>query len=227
MFDIILEGQKRLLHLAAQKSSVRFLFLSSGAVYGAQPMDLSGIPEIWTGAPDITNPSNAYHEGKRAAELIGNIYASSSTLEFVSARLFAFLAPFLPLEEHFAAGNFLVNALQNSDIQIKSGGGSVRSYMYSTDMCADLWTLLIRGRTKEAYNVGSDIEICLRDLAVRIRDIVSPESQVMIQGIDTKENVSRYVPDTKKIQLLSSRQTSHTLDDAIRRTSKWAMSSLS
>lgn len=226
MFDIIVEGQKRLLYLAAQKSSVRFLFLSSGAVYGSQPLGLSGIPETWIGAPDVMNPSNAYHEGKRAAELLGNVYTASSTLEFVSARLFAFLAPFLPLEEHFAAGNFLVNALDNSDIKINSGGGSVRSYMYSTDMCADLWTLLIKGKNNEAYNVGSQNEICLRDLAGKIRDIVNPKSQVMIQGVDTEENVSRYVPDTKKIQLLHSRQTSHTLDDAIRRTSKWAMSSL-
>ena len=225
MFDIIIEGQKRLLQLAAMKKSVRFLFLSSGAVYGVQPMDLVGIPETWAGAPDVSNSSNAYHEGKRAAELIGNIYSSSTTLEFVSARLFAFLAPFLPLDEHFAAGNFLKNAIDGLAITINSGGGSVRSYMYSTDMCIDLWCLLLNGVNREAYNVGSSTEVCLRDLAMKTRNVVNPVSEINIVGTDTEKNVSRYVPDIAKIHLLTKRVSINTLEDAISRTSRWVRAS--
>lgn len=221
MFDIIVEGQKRLLHLAAQKESVRFLFLSSGAVYGAQPMDLLAIPETWTGGPDVSNPANAYHEGKRAAELIGNLYSKNSKLEFVSARLFAFLAPLLPLDEHFAAGNFLKDALNDETITITSGGGSIRSYLYSTDLCCCLWGLAIKGKSQEAYNIGSPTEVTLRELARIIQDTINPESEVKVLGSDTEDNVTRYVPDIEKISSLLGFSQSYSLEEIIERTARW------
>ena len=198
MFDIIIEGQKRLLHLASMKKSVRFLFLSSGAVYGPQPMDLVGIPETWVGAPDVNNSSNAYHEGKRAAELIGNIYSSTSTLEFVSARLFAFLAPFLPLNEHFAAGNFIQDAVQRNPIQIKSGGGSIRSYQYSTDLCIWLWNLLVLADQGSVFNVGSDEAISIKGLANLVAQESKSDVSVKVLGKDNSTNLSRYVPDISR-----------------------------
>lgn len=221
MFEIIVQGQRRLLELCAQKNSVRFLFLSSGAIYGRQPLDKIGIPETWTGAPDIQSPSTSYHEGKRVAELMGNIYSSLSNMEFVTARLFAFLAPFLPLDEHFAAGNFLKNANDGEKIVIKSGGGSIRSYMYGTDLCSSIWGLAMHGQDGEAYNVGSAREINLRKLAMTIRDLVAPDIDVVIKGIDSSENVSRYVPDITKITEVIGNTERKSLEEAISRTSTW------
>ena len=221
MFDIIMAGQRRLLDLCSKKRSVRFLFLSSGAVYGSLPMDLVGVPETWLGAPDVTNPSNAYHEAKRAAELLGFTYGSRKGIDFVSARLFAFLAPFLPLDEHFAAGNFIRDAIDGTAIVIKSGGGSVRSYQYATDLCINLWTLLAKGKSGEAYNVGSDVEVKIKDLANAIVARVNPRIPIDVQGIDTPENVSRYVPSISKIVRLSGRSNQMSLDQSVDRIVKW------
>lgn len=221
MFDIILNGQRRLLELSSQKESVRFLFLSSGAVYGQQPLDLEGLPEEWTGAPDISAPTNSYHEGKRVAELMGNIFAVNSSLEFISARLFAFLAPFLPLDEHFAAGNFIRDASEGKQITIKSGGGSIRSYQYATDLCISLWALVMRGPNGQAFNVGSEEPVTILEFAKMIADIAQTGQNVKVLGIDTEDNVNRYVPSTEKIRNgLSVRVQTHHVD-AIQRTLNW------
>ena len=221
MIDIVVGGQKNVLDIAVNRSSRGVLFMSSGAVYGRQPMDLAGFREDWTGAPDIGLPANAYHEAKRMAELMGNTVQASTELSFVSARLFAFLAPFLPLNEHFAAGNFLGDALGRRQIHIGSGGGSIRSYQYGTDMAIWLWALLARGKSGSAYNVGSDEEITIRDLAHKIHELSASNSGVHIAGVDTAENVSRYVPDISRCYSHLGLSNEIQLSDAILRTLSW------
>ena len=167
MLKVIIEGQERVLAEAVRMNN-KVLFLSSGAVYGRQPLDLERIPETWEGAPQIGDSNSAYHEGKRVAELMGNIAASKQGLHFITARLFAFIAPFLPLGTHFAAGNFIRDAVTSNKIEIQSGGGSIRSYLYATDLCSSLWALLARGQSTSAYNVGSSEEISIRQLSLRL-----------------------------------------------------------
>jgi len=220
MLKIIIEGQERVI-VEAVRTNSRLLFLSSGAVYGRQPLDLSHLPETWEGAPQIGDSNSAYHEGKRVAELMGNIAARNEGLHFVTARLFAFLAPFLPLGTHFAAGNFIRDAVNSSEIQILSGGGSVRSYLYATDLCSSLWALLARGKTSTAYNVGSDQEVTIRDLASLIVSTVNKNAQVVVHGIDTSENVSRYVPSVKRLTKEMKVTQFVQMPDALLRTSTW------
>ena len=199
MLNIIIDGQKRLLDISQQERVERFLFLSSGAVYGTIPLNLKQVPEDYMGAPQLNNTSMAYHEGKRVAEMMGNICSQNAEMDFVSARLFAFLAPFLPINEHFAAGNFIGNAIRNEDIIIKSGGGSVRSYQYGTDLATWLWALLVRGESGQSYNVGSDEGISIKGLAESICQVRGTGNSFRVLGEDTEENVTRYVPSTQKI----------------------------
>jgi nucleoside-diphosphate-sugar epimerase len=73
MFDTIVTGTRNALDLAVARSAGRVLYLSSGAVYGAQPSDLAHVGEDWRGAPDCADPKSAYGEGKRAAEMLCGI----------------------------------------------------------------------------------------------------------------------------------------------------------
>lgn len=222
MIDIIVRGQQRILSLAGRTEAERVLFLSSGAVYGRQPLALEGLDEDWSGAPRLDDASNAYHEAKRIAELLGNVTAVNSGLGFVSARLFAFLAPFLPQDEHFAAGNFIGDAIAGRDIDIASGGGSVRSYQYATDMTVWLWGLLARGASGRSYNVGSDEAVSIRGLAELISRAASSRPAVRIHGTDTVENVTRYVPDISRAGIELGLRNTVDLRESIRRTLQWA-----
>jgi len=220
MLKIIIEGQERVI-VEAVRMNNRLLFLSSGAVYGRQPLDLGHLPETWEGAPQISDSNSAYHEGKRVAELMGNIAATKQGLHFVTARLFAFIAPFLPLGTHFAAGNFIRDAVTSSQIEILSGGGSVRSYLYATDLCSSLWALLARGESMRAYNVGSEEEVTIKDLALEVASCTNRNAGVVIHGVDSSETITRYVPSTDRaLKELGTFQIVH-LSQAISRTSTW------
>ena len=224
MLKIIIEGQERVI-VEAVRMNNRLLFLSSGAVYGRQPLDLSHLPETWEGAPQIGDSNSAYHEGKRVAELMGNIAATKQGLHFISARLFAFIAPFLPLGTHFAAGNFIRDALSSNQIEIQSGGGSVRSYLYATDLSTSLWALLARGETKTAYNVGSEHEVSIKKLALEIASCTNRNIEVVVRGVDNSENVNRYVPSITKMEVELGWKINVPLQDSVFRTIQWCRQS--
>ena len=221
MLKVIIEGQERVLAEAGRVNN-KVLFLSSGAVYGRQPLDLSHLPETWEGAPQLGDSNSAYHEGKRVAELMGNIAADRNGLSVTTARLFAFLSPFLPFGTHFAAGNFMKDALEKSEIQIKSGGGSIRSYQYASDLCSSLWALLARGASGCAYNVGSDEEVTILQLAHLVKASVNTSALVEVRGVNTAETVTRYVPSIQKITSELGIKNRVGLEEAIRRTAKWS-----
>jgi dTDP-glucose 4,6-dehydratase len=220
MLKVIIEGQERVIGEAVRMNN-RLLFLSSGAVYGRQPLDLSHLPETWEGAPQIGDSNSAYHEGKRVAELMGNIAAAKQGLHFVTGRLFAFIAPFLPLGAHFAAGNFIRDAVTSNQIEIQSGGGSVRSYLYATDLCSSLWALLARGESMRAYNVGSEHEVSIKNLALEVASCTNRNVEVVVRGVDNSENVNRYVPSITKMEVELGWKINVSLQDSLFRTIQW------
>ena len=225
MLSIIIEGQERIISEAIRTSN-KVLFLSSGAVYGRQPLDVSHLSESWLGAPQINDPNSAYHEGKRVAELMGNIAADKQGLSFIAARLFSFVGPFLPMGTHFAAGNFIRDALNYDQISIQSGGGSIRSYLYATDLCSTLWSLLRVGKTGNAYNVGSDEEITIVSLANLVARVVNQSVNVAVLGKDNSNTLTRYVPSLTKVNDETKRYQTVAIDEAIKRTTNWLYESV-
>lgn len=199
-FDQIVEGTKRVLDVAVARGAKRFLLTSSGGVYGRQPAALMALPEDYLGIPDPMNPSNVYSIAKRAAEHLCALYAEEHGIEIVVARCFAFVGQDLPLDVHFAIGNFIRDALWANEIVVNGDGTPIRSYLDQRDLVRWLLALLRDGRPGEAYNVGSDQAISIADLAHVVRDLVSPNKPVRILGekIDNIER-SRYVPDISKI----------------------------
>lgn len=165
MLDTITVGTRRVLDFAITQPIESFLFVSSGAIYGKQPFDISHINESQSFKIDINNSNSAYAEGKRIAELYCSTYFEKLGLPVKIARCFAFVGPYLPLDSHFAIGNFINNVLKNEDIVIKGDGSTKRSYMYASDLVVWLWKILFVGQANQPYNVGSDESICISELA--------------------------------------------------------------
>src|ERR1700686_3328122 len=154
MFDTIVEGTRRALQFSIASGVSRFLLVSSGAIYGNQPAQLTHISESFKGGPDSMSPSSAYAEGKRAAEMLCSL-ASSPRLAIPVARCFAFAGPYMQIDAHFAIGNFIADRLHNRPIRVQGDGSAVRSYLYASDLMVWLWTILFKGQSGRAYNVGS------------------------------------------------------------------------
>ncbi len=219
LFRQTLDGTRNLLELAVATGARRFLLTSSGAAYGPQPPDLPALSEDWPGSPALANPANAYGLGKRAAEHLCTLYQDAHGLEIVIARCFAFVGSDLPLDVHFAIGNFIRDALTRNAIEVVGDGSPLRTYMDQEDLAHWLLTLLEHGSPGEAYNVGSDEVISIAELAYLVRDLLAPEKPVIIHGSQSNtQGRNRYIPDIRKAQRELGLSITIPLVEAIRRT---------
>lgn len=217
MFDTILNGTRHLLDLA-RASGARFVFMSSGAVYGVQPFDVTHVDESWMGGPDPRDPRSAYAEGKRAAETLCAIHARQFGVETVTARIFAVLGPLLSLDIHFAAGNFIRDALAGRVIRVEGSGEAVRSYLYAADLAVWMWTLAAAAAPGATYNVGSEEAVSIADLARRTATLLGAPGVEILGRPDPGWNPGRYVPSTRNIRSDLGVAATVDLDEAIRRT---------
>ena len=221
MFETIVSGTTRVLDFAVEKRSERVLLLSSGAIYGKQPDDLAKLSEDWPSSVDLADPINAYAEGKRGAEMLAAIYGRQFGLQIAVARIFALIGPYLPLDIHYAAGNFVRDALEGKTLVVNGSGLPVRSYLYASDLVVWLLKLLLRGRPGIPYNVGSENEISIRSLAEVIANTVGNGKYRVLGKEDGGVNPGRYVPDTTRIRKEICVREQVPLVDAIRRTAQW------
>jgi dTDP-glucose 4,6-dehydratase len=220
MLDTIVRGTKRVLEFAVAAGAKRFLFVSSGAVYGKQPPELTHIPETYGGSPDLMDANSAYGEGKRVGELLCAIAHKEHGLETSIARCFAFVGPHLPLDAHFAIGNFIRDAMNGEPIKVKDGT-PYRSYLYAADLAIWLWTILFQGKAGHPYNVGSDREITIESLA---RTVASAESgSVAVQPLSSSHSAHayRYVPSVRFTHSSLALNVRIHLVEAIQRTIAW------
>jgi nucleoside-diphosphate-sugar epimerase len=221
MLDTIVEGTRRVLEFAVGCGARKLLLASSGAVYGRQPAGLPQIPETYAGTSDTMNPGAAYAEGKRVAELLCAIYARSHGIETKIARCFAFVGPHLPLDAHFAAGNFIRDGLRGGPIRIEGDGTPLRSYLYAADLMIWLWTILVRGESCRPYNVGSDEEVTILELAEAVATL-GPDIAVQISKQPVMGALPhRYVPDVDRAHKELDLEQFVCLAEALRRTAVW------
>ncbi len=221
MFDTIVEGTRGALEFSRNGSARRFLFVSSGAVYGTQPPSLTHIVESFDGGPNPLDPASAYAEGKRAAELLC-VLAQSPSFEPIIARCFAFVGPYMQLDAHFAIGNFISDRLHDRPIQVRGDGSAVRSYLYASDLMVWLWTTLFKGRPGRAYNVGSEEAVNIAALAREVAAALPPEPEVRISSSSIADApLHRYVPSTARAREELGLLGEVPLREAIGRTHRW------
>lgn len=214
-------GSWELFELARTVQCKSVLLLSSGGVYGIQPSTVDRMSESQPTSLDPTDPAAAYGESKRAAELLAACYHRQHALPTVIARPFSFVGPALPLDRHFAIGNFIRDALAGGPIVLSSDGRPVRSYLYPTDLVVALWALLARGAPGRAYNIGSEEAITLVDVARRVAEISGASVGVEVRGSLTEGPAPRYVPDTTRLRQELGVHPRVSLDEAIARTIAW------
>ena len=197
ILDTAYNGTKTVLEMAKNKNVKSVLYISSGAIYGEQPNDLTRIPETYQGASDLSQLKTCYSEGKRVAEYLCQFYGQKFDVPVKIARCFAFVGPHMPLDSSFACGNFINNALQKQSIVIRSDGKSTRSYLYTADLVIWLIKCLIIGKKLTPYNIGADQEISILQLAREV--IKNFEHTVNIEfDAKTESKNNRYIPNNNK-----------------------------
>ena len=222
MYETIFQGTKHVLDFAQKANIQKMLFVSSGAVYGQQPESIANLSETDMGFIKPLSVSSAYGLGKLTAEHMCGVYARKYNFDLKIARCFAFVGPYLPLDTHFAIGNFIKNVIQQEDIYIKGDGTSLRSYLYSADLVIWLLRILCDGNPMEIYNVGSEDSVSISRLAEYVNAQYGGLSKVIIRDSQIEGRPeAKYVPSTQKAQTELALSQYTRLEDAIRKTILW------
>jgi dTDP-glucose 4,6-dehydratase len=219
IFNTCVNGTNNIIKIAKKRNCKSFLLMSSGAVYGPQPDYISSLSETFFGGTDLSSPKSAYALGKQVAEWLVH-QSASEIMEVKIARGFAFTGPYLPLDQHFAIGNFIGAALQNRPIDILGDGTTLRTYLHSRDLCLWLIKVLLRGKSQEIWNIGGAEVISISELAFLIRDVLNSTSKISIQG-KTTGKIDRYIPCIDKIAKDLGLAPSVDLKNAITKTADW------
>jgi nucleoside-diphosphate-sugar epimerase len=221
-FDTCVAGTRRVLDLALHTGARSVLLVSSGAVYGRQPPELPAMGEDFAGSAEPLQTTSAYTMGKRAAEWLAHRHGRQHGLNILTARCFAFVGPYLPLDAHFAIGNFLRDALAGRPITIQGDGTPLRSYLHAADMAAWSWALLAGGAPHSVYNIGGTEAVSIQQLAQHVVAATGSSSPItVLKQAVAGAPAERYVPDVSRIRRDLQLPPALALDEALRRTVDW------
>ena len=222
MLTTIIDGTERILDFATAHGTLKLLLTSSGAVYGKQPANLTHIPEDYLGGPDPLDPASVYAEGKRISEQMCALQSTHRAIEIKIARCFAFIGPHLPLNTHFAIGNFIGDVLAGRPIAINGDGTPRRSYLYASDLAIWLWTMLFKAPSLVPINVGSADDLSIFELAQAVVRSLNASVEVHVaKRPDHGVPVARYVPSVNRAKALLGLDQTVSLQEAICRTARW------
>ncbi len=198
-FETIVDGTRNLLNNISDTEHIKLLYISSGSVF--QNLSKKRISEFDITAPNLWDISKSLGNSKRTAEFLCALYSDlNPNIEIKIARCFSFVGPYVPLNLHYAIGNFISDALNNRPIIIRGDGRTQRSYMYMADLIIWLINILVKGNSLTPYNVGSEKSISIKNLAKEIRSKINPKLEIVYEL--TKKNKSlmpnyNYIPSTR------------------------------
>jgi len=218
----LFNGAKNIMEIAIASNIPKILFTSSGVVYGSSSKDMKDEDDVSHSLG--LEKRNGLAKGKILAEDIISNLSLENNINFKIARCFSFVGPYLPLNIHYAIGNFINDATFKDEILINGNGSPYRSYLYISDTLIWLIKLLV-GNEEGVFNVGSERRIKIVELANMVRDIVAPSKKVIIQEKEMHEgNFKRdvYLPNTSKIRESLGVKEWTSLEDAILKTAKFS-----
>ncbi|MEM6550575.1 MAG: NAD-dependent epimerase/dehydratase family protein [Planctomycetota bacterium] len=233
--DANINGLRSLLeHARSRQNTDRpvkgLLFFSSSEIYGDP--DPAHIPttEDYRGYVSCTGPRACYDESKRYGETLCVVFAQQYGVPVKVARPFNNYGPGLKITDRRVIPDFVRDVLAGRPIVMLSSGTPMRTFCYSADAIAGYLKVLVRGRSGEAYNIGTESpEISMMDLAERIvaigRDWLGYDGEVVRQASDEKDylvdNPQRRCPSIAKARSELDYNPAIGLDEGLRRSIVW------
>ena len=197
-------GTANMLDLAKNCGTKKFLYISSGEVYGILDGTFDSIDETYTGNVDITNIRSCYAESKRMGENMCVCWSHQYGFHVNMLRLSHTYGPGVELDDGRVFADFVKNIIYNEDIIINSDGKAKRSFVYINDMITALFSVLINGENAHAYNITADKQTEIKELAQTLCDMY-PEKALNIKFC--KANIiSGYIRSASSFASLSSRK---------------------
>lgn len=164
-FETNVIGTQQMLQLAKNADSEGFLFFSSGEVYGRVENQSVPLKEMTYGFLDPLDLRSCYAEGKRAGETLCVCWHAQFGVPAKIVRLSHTYGPGMNLNDGRVFADFVADVVAGRNIVLKSDGSTSRPFCYLADATVAFFTVLLTGKNGEAYNVGSDLECSVLELA--------------------------------------------------------------
>lgn len=212
-------GVSNLIEYGLSHGMKRFLYVSSGEVYGEG--DGRIITEEYSGYVNSLYPRSCYPSSKRASETLSVSYVSEYGADVVIARPCHIYGPNFTDSDNRVYAQFIRNVLKGEDIIMKSTGEQIRSWCYAVDCASALLYILLEGVSGEAYNIADANSVLtikqLAEMSARIG-----KTKVIIEVPSDAEKKS-YNPVTKSVFSVDKLKAlgwtvSGSMEDKLRRT---------
>jgi nucleoside-diphosphate-sugar epimerase len=176
-------GTRNLLDYAIRSESKKFLFFSSGAVYGTLQDNSQEVPETEYGPIDPLDMRACYSESKRIAETMCVAWSHQYGLDTSIVRPAHTYGPGLAANDGRSFADFIADAVAGRNIKLKSNGSARRVFCYVADATLGFLTVMFHGDDRKAYNVANPMqEVSIGELA-EIVAALAPHPGVRVERI--------------------------------------------
>lgn len=207
----------------AQRRQCRVVVASTSEVYGKQTkLPFREDADLVLGPPDRCRWG--YAASKLLDEFLAMAYWKEHRLRTIVVRFFNTVGPRQSARYGMVLPSFARRALTNEPLTVHGDGSQTRSFTWVGDVVAALTALVDEPRAfGQVFNIGSDEEISIKELAQMVRAKAGSTSTIEFvpyeEAFDAQfEDMSRRVPDISKIRALVGFEPSVTLPEIVDRT---------
>lgn len=207
VINTALEGTKRTLEIARLSGVKGYVFPSTMEVYGTPTTD-EKIDELHGTNLNTMAPRSAYPESKRMCESLCTAYASQYGVPAKVVRLTQTFGPGVQYNDGRVFAEFARCAIEGRDIVLHTKGETKRNYLYTEDAVEAILTVLVKGRSGEAYNAANEETYCsIYEMAQMVAKECG-EGKIKVRTEEADVAAMGYAPilhlnlDTKKLRTL-------------------------
>jgi dTDP-glucose 4,6-dehydratase/UDP-glucuronate decarboxylase len=223
--DVNVAGTRHMLDLAREHGVEGLLYLSSSEIYGDPPPERVPTAEDYWGHVSSTGPRACYDESKRLAEALCMTYHRLYGTPVKLVRPFNVYGPRLRLDDGRVIPDLISDALDGRPITLLSDGSATRSFCYIADFVVALILLLVADVSGEAYNVGNDHEVTVREAAETVDLVSGRELGIRMERSDDPDyltdNPNRRSPNLDKTKAAVGWSPIVSLEEGLRRTYRY------
>ena len=213
------QGTENLI-IAAAESKKKIFIASTSEIYGKNPeQPLNEESDRVIGSPKLLRW--AYSEAKAIDESLAQMFAQSHGLSYVVGRFFNTVGPRQSGMYGMVLPRFVSAALKGEALEVHGDGLQTRTFCHVLDSIDAVMRLFLSSQAiGEAFNIGGEGEISIKDLAQKVIDITGSRSEIKYisyqsaypQGFD---EMMRRVPDTSKLRSYTGWSPKRNLDEII------------
>jgi UDP-glucose 4-epimerase len=213
-------GSENIIQAAANRG-VKLFLASTSELYGKnKDQPLNEESDRVTGSPRLVRW--AYSEAKAIDESFAEMFRSSHGLRYVTGRFFNTVGPRQSGAYGMVLPRFVKSAIQGENLKVYGDGSQSRVFCHVSDAVSAVLAIFNEARAEgQAFNIGGEEEISIRELAERVISVTGSSSRIEYVSYEDAypagfEETMRRVPDTTKLRTLTGWKPKYSLDEIIK-----------